>query len=122
VDFSSALLNLQGDRLYLMPVDIPSMKGLRVTVPGIWLGNVKKERFEPAHPLAAFLRPGQVHNELSLPASSREMTAYMRGESLPDQGLPGWTMVSADGWPLGWGKRVQGVVKNHFPRGWQIYS
>jgi len=27
-----------------------------------------------------------------------------------------------DGWPLGWGKRVQGMVKNHFPRGWQIYS
>jgi NOL1/NOP2/fmu family ribosome biogenesis protein len=23
-----------------------------------------------------------------------------------------------DGFPLGWGKQVQGVVKNHFPRGW----
>jgi NOL1/NOP2/fmu family ribosome biogenesis protein len=41
---------------------------------------------------------------------------------LPSDGLPGWTLVTVDGWPLGWGKRVQGVLKNHYPRGWQIYS
>jgi NOL1/NOP2/fmu family ribosome biogenesis protein len=23
-----------------------------------------------------------------------------------------------DGYGIGWGKRVQGRVKNHFPRGW----
>jgi NOL1/NOP2/fmu family ribosome biogenesis protein len=122
LDIPSERLHLQGDRLYLLPQDVPQMKGLRVTIPGIWLGNVKKGRFEPAHPLAAFLRSGQAHNELSLPADSREMAAYMRGEGIPNEGRPGWTLVSADGWPLGWGKRVQGVVKNHFPRGWQIYS
>jgi len=27
-----------------------------------------------------------------------------------------------DGWPLGWGKRVQGILKNHYPHGWQIHS
>ena len=122
VDFPSEQLQLQGDRLYLLPESGPAMKGLRVTIPGIWLGNVKKGRFEPAHPLAAFLSPGQAQNELSLPADSLEMAAYMRGESLPNEGRPGWTLISAEGWPLGWGKRVQGVVKNHFPRGWQIYS
>jgi len=26
------------------------------------------------------------------------------------------------GWPLGWGKRVQGILKNHYPKGWQVYS
>jgi NOL1/NOP2/sun family putative RNA methylase len=122
VDFPSEHLRLQGDRLYFIPEGIPDMKGLRVTIPGIWLGNVKKERFEPAHPLAAYLHSGQARSELTLPSNSREMAAYLRGESLPSEGRPGWTLVTADGWPLGWGKRVQGVVKNHFPRGWQIYS
>ena len=122
VDFPSERLSLQGDRLYYLPEEIPEMKGLRVTIPGIWLGNVKKERFEPAHPLAMLLRTGQVKNILSLSTDSREMAAYLRGESLPSEGTPGWTLVTADGWPLGWGKRVHGVVKNHFPRGWQIYS
>jgi NOL1/NOP2/fmu family ribosome biogenesis protein len=94
---------------------------LRVTIPGIWLGNFKKDRFEPAHPLAVFLRIGQAKNVITLSADSREMTAYLRGEGLPAVGKPGWTLVTVDGWPLGWGKRVQGVVKNHFPRGWQTY-
>lgn len=122
VDFPSERLRMQGDRLYFVPEAVPELKGLRVTIPGIWLGNFKKERFEPAHPLAVYLRPGQAHNELALSADSRAMAAYLRGESLPAEGRPGWTLITVDGWPLGWGKRVQGVVKNHFPRGWQIYS
>jgi NOL1/NOP2/sun family putative RNA methylase len=122
LDFPSERLRSQGDRLYFIPEGIPDMKGLRVAVPGIWLGNLKKDRFEPAHPLAAYLRSGQAHNVLALSSDSREMSAWLRGESLPAEGHPGWTLVTADGWPLGWGKRVQGMVKNHFPRGWQIYS
>ena len=122
MDFPSKRLHMQGDRLYFTPEELPDMKGLRVTIPGIWLGNFKKERFEPAHPLAIHLRPGQANNVLALSADSRGMAAYLRGESLPSDGRPGWTLVTVDGWPLGWGKRVQGVVKNHFPRGWLTYS
>ena len=122
VDFPSGRLRMQGDRLYFVPEDVPDLKGLRVTIPGVWLGNFKKERFEPAHPLAVHLKPGQAHNILDLPAGSREIAAYLRGDSLPADGKPGWTLITVDGWPLGWGKRVQGVVKNHFPRGWQVYS
>jgi len=121
MDFPSARLSIQGDRLYFVPEDMPDLKGLRVSVPGIWLGNFKKERFEPAHPLALFLQPGQARNVLALSSDSREMAAYLRGESLPTNGVPGWTLVTVDGWPLGWGKRVQGVVKNHLPRGWNTY-
>jgi NOL1/NOP2/fmu family ribosome biogenesis protein len=59
---------------------------------------------------------------LALTADSHELAAYLRGESLPAEGRPGWTLVTVDGWPLGWGKRVQGLVKNHFPKGWQVHS
>ena len=122
VDFPSERLRLQGDRLYYVPENVPEMRGLRVTVPGVCLGNFKKERFEPAHPLALVLRKGQAQNVLDLPSESRELGAYLRGESLPSDGALGWTLVTVDGWPLGWGKRVQGVVKNHYPKGWQVYS
>jgi NOL1/NOP2/sun family putative RNA methylase len=121
VDYPSERLRMQGDRLYYVPEDPPNLKGLRVTIPGIWLGNFKKERFEPAHPLAVSLLPGQAKNVITLSADSREMAAYTRGESLPAEGQPGWAIITVDGWPIGWGKRVQGVVKNHFPRGWLTY-
>jgi len=95
---------------------------LRVVHPGVWLGNFKKNRFEPAHPLALYLHPGQAKNVLNLPSDGREIVAYLRGESITSDGTPGWVLVSVDGWPFGWGKRVQGVVKNHYPRGWVMYS
>ena len=121
-DFPEERLCLQGQRLYLVPEEFPKLKGMRTSMPGVWLGTFKKERFEPAHPLALYLRPGHAQNFLDLRSDSREMAAYLRGEGLPSDGTPGWTLVTADGWPLGWGKRVQGVVKNHYPRGWQIWS
>ncbi len=127
VEYPEERLGMVRDRLYLVPDGWPEMRGLRVTVPGIWLGNIKKDRFEPAHPLALFLKPGQARNFLDLSSKNRgerrsPLQAYLRGESISSEGTPGWTLVSVDGWPLGWGKRVQGVVKNHFPKGWQVYS
>jgi len=121
-EFPEERLWQAGQRLYLLPESLPVMKGLRTSIPGVWLGTFKKERFEPAHPLALCLHPGHAKKSLDLRSDSREMAAYLRGESLPSTGMPGWTLITADGWPLGWGKRVQGVVKNHFPRGWQIWS
>jgi NOL1/NOP2/sun family putative RNA methylase len=122
VNFPEERLGMVGDRLYLVPDGLPDLKGLRVPVPGIWLGNIKKDRFEPAHPLALFLKPGQARNVLDLPTDSRELSAYLRGETLPSDGTPGWILVTVNSWPLGWGKRVQGIVKNHYPKGWQVYS
>ncbi|MGD0613185.1 MAG: RsmB/NOP family class I SAM-dependent RNA methyltransferase [Anaerolineales bacterium] len=120
--FPRERLRLQGQRLYLVSELMPDLNGLRVAIPGIWLGTFKTNRFEPAHALALYLHKEQAQNVLDLPAKSREISAYMRGESIPAAGDPGWVLVCVDGFPLGWGKRVQGVVKNHFPRGWQVLS
>ena len=122
IDFETIRLRVFGGRLYLVPEDLPDISGLRVVHPGVWLGNFKKNRFEPAHPLALYLHPGQAKNVLNLPSDGREIVAYLRGESITSDGTPGWVLVSVDGWPFGWGKRVQGVVKNHYPRGWVMYS
>jgi NOL1/NOP2/fmu family ribosome biogenesis protein len=132
VDLPEERLRLRGERLYMVPEDMPDFGNLRVAHPGIWLGTFKKERFEPAHPLALFLRPGQAQNVLDLPSTEAAgsiagmkwspLQVYLRGETISSDGPAGWILITTDGWPLGWGKRVQGVVKNHYPRGWQIYS
>ncbi|KAF0108303.1 MAG: Fmu (Sun) domain-containing protein [Anaerolineaceae bacterium] len=117
-DFAADRLKVRGERLYFIPEEMPDFGTLRVVHPGVWFGNFKKERFEPAHPLVLFLRRGQAQHPLNLEPGSPALAAYLRGETLPSGGPAGWTLVTVDGWPLGWGKRVQGVVKNHFPRGW----
>ncbi len=117
VDWAEERLCVVGERLYYLPNENPDFGRLRVIHPGIWLGSLKKGRFEPAHPLALSLKPGEMKNFVSFSADSRELAAYLRGESL-EVNAPDWTVVCADGWPLGWGKGVQGLLKNHFPRGW----
>jgi NOL1/NOP2/sun family putative RNA methylase len=111
-------LRVVSERLYFVPENLPDVSKIRFVHPGVWVGTFKKERFEPAHPFALFLKRDEFHNRLDLPANSRELAAYLRGESLEVAGKPGWTLVTVDGWPLGWGKWVQGTLKNHFPRGW----
>jgi NOL1/NOP2/sun family putative RNA methylase len=118
IDLAEDRLRVFGVRLYFIPEVTADFSRLRVVHPGVWLGTFKKNRFEPAHPLALFLRRGEAKNTLDLPPESPELAAYLRGEPLESTGQPGWLVIAADGWPLGWGKRVQGVVKNHYPRGW----
>jgi NOL1/NOP2/fmu family ribosome biogenesis protein len=111
----------RNERLYLTSNDMPGLGSLRVTSPGIWLGTFKINRFEPAHPLALFLDSSRVTNGINLEPGAPQLQAYLRGESFQNPGDPGWCLVSVDGFGLGWGKRVQGMVKNHYPRGWIRY-
>ena len=29
----------------------------------------------------------------------------------------GWTLITVDGYSIGWGKTVKGQIKNHYPKG-----
>ena len=29
----------------------------------------------------------------------------------------GWTLITVDGYSIGWGKAVKGQIKNHYPKG-----
>lgn len=118
VEFPAERLRVRGERLYLVPEEMPDFGNLRLVHPGVWVGTFKTGRFEPAHPLALFLRPGGARRTLDLSPGDPALAAYLRGEPLTSAGEAGWLLVTVDGWPLGWGKRVGAVVKNHYPRGW----
>lgn len=45
-----------GDTLYWAPPNMPDIRKLKVLRPGLELGTVKKDRFEPAHALALWLK------------------------------------------------------------------
>jgi NOL1/NOP2/fmu family ribosome biogenesis protein len=106
-----------GSYLYLLPEQAPDLGSLRVIHPGWWLGTFRKGRFEPVHALALGLRSDQARQVIEYRAQSAEIAAYLRGETLPSPGGNGWVLVCVDGYPLGWGKRAQAVLKNHYPRG-----
>ncbi len=103
-----------GDTVWLVPQELPELKGLHVLRVGLELGDVRKGRFLPAHALALALP--RCSASVSYPADSREIAAYLRGETLSDSHTD-WTLICVDGYPLGWAKGSGGVLKNHYPKG-----
>lgn len=128
---------LFSEQLYLLPEEMPELKGLKVVRAGLHLGTCKKNRFEPSHALAMYLRQEEVRQCVMLssetepmPSESKTMQSgivygaalkYLHGETIAcDSMQKGWTLVCVDGLSLGWGKAVNGVVKNHYPKGLRI--
>ncbi|HAP72665.1 MAG TPA: RNA methyltransferase, partial [Lachnospiraceae bacterium] len=108
---------LYGDDLYLAPEGV-LIQGLRVLRPGLHLGTVKKDRFEPAHALAMALRPAQVRQSIEFPDNTAGAHAFLRGESFPcDPLLKGWVLITTGGVSMGWAKAAGGMLKNHYPKG-----
>ena len=116
-------LALEGAYLYAVPSLLPPLGRLRAIHPGWWLGQVKANRCEPAHALAMGLKPEQAVRLLRLRPDDPAVAAYLHGESLVVAGEEGWVLVAVEGgdaknaFPLGWGKRSGGVIKNKIPHG-----
>ncbi len=115
LDLDPRRLRVIKSYLYYLPTALPDLRGLRSIRPGWWLGSFKKNRFEPAHAFAMGLRQEQVPQAIDL--DSRAAGGYLRREPLSQAGPQGWVLVTVDGYPLGWGKRVNNTVKNHYPKG-----
>ena len=105
---------LFGQSLYWAPEAMPDIRGVRVLRPGLELGEVKKDRFQPAHALALWLKEAKTVWDLAY--DSKEIAAYMHGETVTAS-VSGWCLVTVDGYSIGWGKGDGKVLKNHYPKG-----
>ena len=115
--FAKNLHEISGT-LYELPQGIPSWKGVQALRAGVRLGEVKNGRFIPDHALAVALFAEQCKNKVSFPLGSEAVEKYLRGETVESEGAQnGWCLVCVEGYPLGWGKAVNGVIKNHYPKG-----
>ncbi len=104
------------DNIFLLPKTAFDISGLNVIRPGLMAAVDLKNRLEPAHALAMTLRPQEVERAADL--DIKEASAYIAGESVAcDASLKGWTPVFVNGYSLGFGKAVNGVLKNHYPKG-----
>ena len=103
-----------GQSLFWVSSDMPDIRGVHVVRPGLELGEIKKDRFEPAHGLAMYLSTAK--NVQNLSADGEQIRAYMNGQTIPSQ-IKGWCLVTVDGYSIGWGKGDGKVLKNHYPKG-----
>ncbi|MDY2937866.1 MAG: RsmB/NOP family class I SAM-dependent RNA methyltransferase [Fusicatenibacter sp.] len=117
-------LVLGGGRVYLVPELPETVRGLHFLRNGLLLGELKKDRLEPSQPLASALTAADFEDCLNLRADDVRTEQFLRGETIPvregeTKSEKGWKLVCVEGFGLGWGKLVQGILKNKYPVGWR---
>ena len=111
------------DVLLLVPRGMPgAVMKLRPYSVGADLVVIKKNRLEPTH--GFFMAElGQKHlRELAFEPDDPRLSAFMSGNTaVCPEAWRGWSAVSVKAgnrsFPVGFGKAVDGVMKNHIPKG-----
>ncbi len=125
--FTAQRLEIREGKVYYLPSGLPKIKGLRLLRAGLYLGELKKKRFEPSQALAMCLKKEYYPRVIDLPAEDKRVVKYLKGETLDAEGLVrgkdnGWYLFCVDGFPLGWGKVSGGMLKNKYLPGWRWQS
>jgi 16S rRNA C967 or C1407 C5-methylase (RsmB/RsmF family)/NOL1/NOP2/fmu family ribosome biogenesis protein len=118
IDLPEERLHVHGERLYLLPRRAIDTGRLHLVRYGLPLGETRLGHFRPGHDLALCLNDADAR-AVHWAADDPRLAAYLAGRDLPATDLPpgpdGWTLVTVDGFGLGWGKRAGGRLKNHYP-------
>ena len=115
------LLARYGDRLFLLPEEVPALGGLGVLRAGVELGTLRGNRIEPAHGLFMSRQRTDCHRALDFAPDDPQLFAFLRGEEI-DCEEKGYTAVCVNGVVTGFGKTSGGRLKNHYPKGLRIFG
>lgn len=121
---------LYGSRVYLQPYEIPSLQGLKVVRAGWLIGEIKHHKFAPSHPFAMALKPHEALRTISYSSADEQLHRYLKGETIfVDEQLlqikagvkkNGYVLICIDQYPVGFGKYIDGMIKNELPAGWRL--
>lgn len=118
-------VEVRGDKVYYLPPVAADFRGLSFLRNGLFLGELKKNRFEPSQPFALAIHKDEAEAVVSLAVSDERLTRYLKGEPLqlsPEESAheKGWHLLCVEGYPLGFGKLVGATLKNKYPAGWRV--
>ena len=110
---------LADGRMYLVPAGMPDLTGAHLLRLGVELGEWDGKNFKPAHALA-LAYGDRARRKIDL--TEEDAKRYLRGETLTYDAKNGWCVLCLDGYPLGLGKAVDGMVKNHYSKRLRLRS
>lgn len=124
-------IEVRGDKVYYVPQAGLESRGVHFLRNGVYLGDLKKNRFEPSQPFALILSADSFSSVLDFKENDERLQAYMRGETLTVDDIicqkqaqgestkNGWYLLTVEGYPLGFGKLAGSLLKNKYPVGWR---
>lgn len=107
-------------KLFYLKEEFPKLSGVRILRKGLFLGEMKKGRFEPSQPLAAALYPEEYDKYISFELEDERTIRYLKCETLnADVETEGIHLIETGRFPLGWGKVKKGRIKNKYASSWR---
>ena len=118
---------MQSERIYLLPPSTQIRHSVRYLRTGLYLGELKKKRFEPSQALAVCLKENDFSRSISFNVQDERVLRYLKGETLDLSGtawadFQGWVLVCVDGYGLGWAKAAGETLKNKYYAGWRMQA
>ncbi len=123
--FDMNRFDVQKERVFYLPENMPDVRGLRVLRCGLYMGDMKKNRFEPSQSLAMFLKQNEFRNVVNLRVEDDRVLKYLKGETIElqenemDNLSEGMCLICVDTFSLGFGKINHGMIKNKYLPGWR---
>ena len=105
--------------LYSLPDGMPEMGRIPQSA-GVLLATVNplNGTIQPAHSLAMSLKKDEAKH---IEVDEKTALNFLRGLTFEcPESEKGWRVVTVKGFPIGWCKAVNGVAKNHLPKGLRI--
>lgn len=111
-------LFIKEDKVFALPEICPDLRGTHAIRAGVFVGNIKKSYFEPAHSLYMSADISNLKKVLNLSLLDPRVEKFLKGEEIDtDADLKGYTAVSIEGIVTGFGKASGGKLKNKYPKG-----
>ena len=124
-DWNLSQVEVRKGQVYYVPKESAKVRGLIFLRNGLYLGEIKKDRFEPSQALAAALKKEEYAHTIDLKQEDERVIRYLKGETIeiqPEEASigKGWQLLCVESCPLGWGKLVNGLLKNKFLTSWRM--
>lgn len=125
MDLDQNRMEVRKGQVYYLTEHLGERRGITFLRNGLYLGELKKNRFEPSQAFAMALKMQEYASVLDLDSHDSRVYRYLKGETISVDDVPakhkkGWQLVCVKGYPLGWGKLSGGVLKNKYLASWRI--
>lgn len=116
IDYPSYLYD-NNNHIYSIQPQFPQLKGIRILRNGLYLGECKKNRFEPSLALALTLHKQDVKQSYTYQENDTKIKQYIHGESIDGTNQKSYGVLFVDEYPLSFYKESNGQAKNLYPKG-----
>lgn len=105
------------NHIYAIQPNFPLLDKIKVIRNGLYLGECKKNRFEPSLSLALSLNKNDVKRYYDFNVDSKEVKQFLNGQTLVGNQDKGYGLILVEGYPLSFYKESNHQVKNLYPKG-----